>query len=98
MPSSFVDLHSHSTASDGTLPPADVVRLAVQVGLSALALTDHDTIAGVEEAAEEAKRSTSISSPASKSAPNIPSPAPCICSDTASIPKAPPCAISPKLL
>ena len=53
---SFVDLHSHSTASDGTLPPADVVRLAKSNGLSGLALTDHDTIAGLPEAAAEAKR------------------------------------------
>jgi 3',5'-nucleoside bisphosphate phosphatase len=53
-PSQFVDLHCHSTASDGTLPPAQVVRLAVKAGLSALALTDHDTIAGIAEAAAEA--------------------------------------------
>src|SRR6185503_15965943 len=52
---SFVDLHCHSTASDGTLAPADVVRLAKQSNLSALALTDHDTVDGVEEAAREAK-------------------------------------------
>jgi len=51
-----IDLHCHSTASDGTLPPAQVVRLAVESGLSALALTDHDTIAGVAEAAAEAAR------------------------------------------
>jgi len=50
----FVDLHCHSTASDGTLPPAEVVRLAKANGLSALALTDHDTIGGVKEAAAEA--------------------------------------------
>ncbi|MGD0388913.1 MAG: PHP domain-containing protein [Tepidisphaeraceae bacterium] len=56
MPSSFVDLHCHSTASDGTLPPAQVVRLAVDRCLSALALTDHDTVAGIAEAAAEAKR------------------------------------------
>ena len=56
MDSRWVDLHSHSTASDGTLSPAEVVRLAVEIGLSALALTDHDTIAGVEEAGREAKR------------------------------------------
>jgi hypothetical protein len=56
MSSSFIDLHCHSTASDGTLPPAEVVRLAVHRGLSALALTDHDTVAGVAEAAAEAKR------------------------------------------
>src|SRR5579872_5299726 len=52
----IVDLHCHSTASDGTLAPAEVARLAVEIGLSGLALTDHDTIAGVEEAATEAKR------------------------------------------
>jgi hypothetical protein len=51
----FVDLHSHSTASDGTLPPAEVVRLAHRAGLSALALTDHDTVAGIREAEAEAK-------------------------------------------
>ncbi|HEY2588520.1 MAG TPA: PHP domain-containing protein [Tepidisphaeraceae bacterium] len=53
---SFVDLHSHSTASDGTLPPSEVVALAVRNGLSALALTDHDTVAGVLEAAEAARK------------------------------------------
>jgi len=52
----YVDLHCHSTASDGTLPPAEVVRLAKQSGLVGLALTDHDTIGGVEEAAAEAQR------------------------------------------
>jgi 3',5'-nucleoside bisphosphate phosphatase len=56
MSSEFVDLHSHSTASDGTFAPGEVVRLALESGLSGLALTDHDTIGGVEEAAEEARR------------------------------------------
>jgi 3',5'-nucleoside bisphosphate phosphatase len=51
----FVDLHCHSTASDGTLSPTEVVRLAKRCELSALALTDHDTIAGVAEAAAEAE-------------------------------------------
>ena len=45
-----VDLHSHSTASDGAFPPAEVVTHASRAGLSALALTDHDTVAGVAEA------------------------------------------------
>lgn len=45
-----VDLHVHTTASDGTLPPADVVRRAAAAGLAALAITDHDTIDGVPEA------------------------------------------------
>jgi predicted metal-dependent phosphoesterase TrpH len=49
-----VDLHAHSTASDGTLSPAELVRLAHARGLHALALTDHDTLAGVAEAKREA--------------------------------------------
>jgi 3',5'-nucleoside bisphosphate phosphatase len=44
------DLHSHSTASDGTLPPGEVVRRARAAGLDVLALTDHDTAAGLEPA------------------------------------------------
>jgi predicted metal-dependent phosphoesterase TrpH len=46
----FVDLHTHSNASDGTLPPRDLVRLAKERGLAALALTDHDTIDGLPQA------------------------------------------------
>jgi 3',5'-nucleoside bisphosphate phosphatase len=49
--SGFVDLHTHSTASDGTLPPEQVVAAAHAAGLSALALTDHDTLAGIPAAA-----------------------------------------------
>lgn len=52
----FVDLHLHSTASDGMLAPAAVVRAAAAAGLSAMALTDHDTLAGVPEAALEAEK------------------------------------------
>ncbi|NNJ33080.1 PHP domain-containing protein [Lacrimispora defluvii] len=51
----FIDLHVHSNASDGTLTPARVVELAAQKGLSAIALTDHDTIEGIPEALEAAK-------------------------------------------
>lgn len=47
---SFIDLHVHSTASDGTLTPSQVVHEAKNMQLSAIALTDHDTVAGVEEA------------------------------------------------
>jgi predicted metal-dependent phosphoesterase TrpH len=53
--SGYVDLHCHSTASDGTRSPTDIVRLANDSGLSALALTDHDTAAGVAEAASAAE-------------------------------------------
>jgi predicted metal-dependent phosphoesterase TrpH len=54
MPIDSVDLHCHSTASDGTLAPEEVVRLAKRNGLSALALTDHDTVAGIPAASAEA--------------------------------------------
>ena len=49
-----IDLHTHSTASDGTLPPAAVVRAAVAARLDVLALTDHDSTDGWDEAAEAA--------------------------------------------
>ncbi len=45
------DLHSHSTVSDGTLPPRDVVRRAAAQGVELLALTDHDELGGLAEAA-----------------------------------------------
>lgn len=44
------DLHTHTKASDGTCEPAENVRLAKEGGLMALAITDHDTVAGVPEA------------------------------------------------
>jgi predicted metal-dependent phosphoesterase TrpH len=46
-----IDLHTHSTASDGTTPPARLVAEAREAGLDVLALTDHDTTAGWDEAA-----------------------------------------------
>jgi 3',5'-nucleoside bisphosphate phosphatase len=49
-----LDLQSHSTFSDGELPPAQVVATAVEQGVTTLALTDHDGIDGVSEAAEAA--------------------------------------------
>lgn len=52
----YADLHCHSTASDGSLAPAEVVRLAKDAGVSAMSLTDHDTVAGIPEAAAEAAR------------------------------------------
>ena len=52
----FIDLHAHTTASDGSLSPTELVRKAAAEGLSALAVTDHDTIAGLSEARDEAKR------------------------------------------
>ena len=52
----YVDLHTHSTASDGTCTPAEVVRLATEARLKAFALTDHDTTRGIKEAAAELKK------------------------------------------
>lgn len=45
-----IDLHTHSSCSDGTLPPAEVVRLAAEAALEVVALTDHDTTEGLAEA------------------------------------------------
>jgi predicted metal-dependent phosphoesterase TrpH len=52
----MIDLHTHSTASDGTLSPSILVETAVQKGITTLALTDHDTDAGLEEASSTAGR------------------------------------------
>jgi predicted metal-dependent phosphoesterase TrpH len=49
-----IDLHTHSTASDGTLSPAELVQRAATAGVSHLALTDHDTTAGLNEARAQA--------------------------------------------
>ncbi|SFD61949.1 hypothetical protein SAMN05216378_0682 [Paenibacillus catalpae] len=50
------DLHNHTTASDGTMSPAAVVARAKAAGLAAIAITDHDTMAGVEAAIAEGKK------------------------------------------
>jgi len=50
VPPSTLDLHSHSTASDGKLAPAELVALAAEREIEVLGLTDHDTLAGVAEA------------------------------------------------
>lgn len=47
-----IDLHTHTTASDGTFSPAELVRLAQRLGLAAVAVTDHDTANGLDEALE----------------------------------------------
>jgi predicted metal-dependent phosphoesterase TrpH len=50
----LIDLHTHSDCSDGTLSPAQLVQLAVAAGVTVLALTDHDSTAGVERARQAA--------------------------------------------
>lgn len=62
----FVDLHTHSLASDGSLPPGEIVRLAEREQLAAVALTDHDTAAGLEAA-----RAAAMEFPALKFVPGI---------------------------
>lgn len=52
----MIDLHLHSSASDGSLTPAELVRLAVKNDMEAIAITDHDTVEGVDEALEEGRR------------------------------------------
>lgn len=53
----YIDLHTHSAASDGSMTPAELVRHAKNCGLAAIAITDHDTTDGVEEALAEAEKS-----------------------------------------
>lgn len=50
MPDPFIDLHTHSSVSDGTEPPAALVRAAAAAGLDGVALTDHDTTSGWSDA------------------------------------------------
>lgn len=52
----YVDLHLHTTASDGVLSPSEIVRYAKAKGLQAIAITDHDTIEGLEEGISEGER------------------------------------------
>ena len=52
----MIDLHMHSTCSDGTFSPSELVRQVKAAGVTHMALTDHDTVAGLAEAREEAAR------------------------------------------
>jgi 3',5'-nucleoside bisphosphate phosphatase len=70
----YVDLHAHTTASDGTLAPAALVRLAQRVGLTGLAITDHDTTSGIAEAAAEAQRLSITLLPAIEISCSFPAP------------------------
>ena len=54
------DLHTHSAASDGQYAPAELVRLAKERGLEILALTDHDSVNGTDEAVEEGRDRKSV--------------------------------------
>lgn len=52
----FIDLHTHTCYSDGVFTPSEAVAYASKVGLSAISITDHDTVDGVEEALEAGKK------------------------------------------
>ncbi len=54
----MIDLHTHSTASDGTFPPSQLIDFAISKGITHLGMTDHDTIDGIEEATNYAKNKT----------------------------------------
>ena len=51
----YVDLHLHTTASDGNYAPKEVVKQAAKLGFSSIAITDHDTVEGIDKAIGEAK-------------------------------------------
>ena len=55
MPTHY-DLHAHSTASDGTLSPSELMRRAHAAGVEVMALTDHDTLEGLQEAGAAARK------------------------------------------
>lgn len=52
----YIDLHTHSTCSDGTSTPSNLIREAAEAGLCAISLTDHDTMAGVTEAIDSGRK------------------------------------------
>src|SRR5580704_4205293 len=54
----MIDLHTHTDQSDGTLSPRELVQEAARIGLEALAITDHDTFAGYDQAVEHAARAS----------------------------------------
>jgi predicted metal-dependent phosphoesterase TrpH len=62
----LIDLQSHSTVSDGELPPAEVVKAAAEAGVETLALTDHDAVDGIPEADAAAREANIALVPASE--------------------------------
>lgn len=59
MAEKYIDLHTHSNASDGSCTPSEIFSLACENGLAAVALTDHDTVSGIPEFLERAAKSPS---------------------------------------
>ncbi len=69
-----IDLHAHTTASDGLLPPADLVAYAKDRGISVLGVTDHDTLAGLPEAITAARALGMTLAPGVELSTTIPGP------------------------
>ncbi|HWO94042.1 MAG TPA: PHP domain-containing protein [Dehalococcoidia bacterium] len=69
---SIADFHTHSTRSDGILPPAELVRLAASRGVRLLALTDHDSMEGIPEALEAARQAGLLLIPGIEMSTDIP--------------------------
>ena len=67
----MLDFHTHSSASDGSDSPAELVRTAKQAGLSAIALTDHDTISGLPEFLQTALSENMIAVPGVEISSNL---------------------------
>ena len=82
----MIDLHLHTTASDGTLTPSELVLQARAAGLSIISITDHDTTAGSDAAVAVARDAGIRLVPGSRSAPS-PRGATCTCSATSSTPR-----------
>ncbi|OGV31276.1 MAG: hypothetical protein A2020_01480 [Lentisphaerae bacterium GWF2_45_14] len=59
MTEKYIDLHTHSNASDGSFTPSEIFKLAGESGLSAVALTDHDTVSGISEFLKSAEENDS---------------------------------------
>jgi len=72
LPHATVDLHVHTTASDGRCSPAEVVQAALELGLTCIAITDHDTTDGVEEALQAARGTTLLVIPGVEISADIP--------------------------
>ncbi|HYJ12658.1 MAG TPA: PHP domain-containing protein [Thermomicrobiales bacterium] len=70
----MIDLHTHTTASDGLLSPAELVHAAAQRGISVLGLTDHDTMDGLDEAFAAAQETGIVLVPGVELSTTIPGP------------------------
>ena len=52
----MIDLHVHTTASDGQYSPSQIIKMAADLKINTIAITDHDTVAGLEEGKAEAEK------------------------------------------